>query len=62
MNWLKRLIHKLQGCSGHVVTRWFKGQAWVGFKCHECGKISGQHVAYYSQNALSDTQDTEWEE
>lgn len=62
MNWLKRLIHKLQGCSGHVVTRWQQGYYYVEFKCQKCGNVIGIHKGYTNSTHPSNVPDTEWEE
>jgi hypothetical protein len=41
---IHRLIHRLHWQHGYVVSAWWNDELWIGFRCAECGQVTGAHV------------------
>lgn len=40
---LHRLRHRLHLQRGFIVSEWFEGRLWIGFRCETCGEVTGAH-------------------
>jgi hypothetical protein len=44
---LHEIAHRLGWCEGYVVSAWSADALWVAFRCADCGRVSGAHIAEY---------------
>ena len=44
------LAHKTGRNTGHISTWWYGDKLMVGFLCHGCGKIEGEHESFTTRD------------
>lgn len=45
MNLLHRISHLFGWNRGEIITQWWRGEIWVGYRCNICGQVDGAHPA-----------------